>query len=150
MGSSQWEEYLEYYHSQKKLEEYQRNRVLEKPKTRKITFAVYLAVLLVMVVGFACLLPAVSRLKPWLNFVILICYSILVAETCGRLTAIKAVECYQHYATEETRRKCKCVPSCSEYAILCLKKYELVYALLKIRKRLFVTCKGFDYIMDEP
>ena len=37
-----------------------------------------------------------------------------------------------------------------EYAILCLKKYELIHALLKIRKRLFVTCKGSDYIIDDP
>ena len=45
---------------------------------------------------------------------------------------------------------CRFYPSCSEYAILCLKKYELIYALFKIRTRLFVTCKGFDYIMDDP
>ena len=74
----------------------------------------------------------------------------LVSECLLRLIGIKVVECYQHYAKEETRRNCLCIPSCSEYAILCLKKYELIRALLKIRKRLYVTCVGSEYIIDNP
>ena len=62
--------------------------------------------------------------------------SIVFSDFYLRFLGIKAVECYQHYAKEETRRKCLCVPSCSEYAILCLKKYELIKALLKIKKRI--------------
>ena len=74
----------------------------------------------------------------------------LITEIVLRIVCIKIIECYQHYAKESTRRKCLCVPSCSEYAILCFRKYEFIYALLKIRKRLFVTCKGSDYIVDNP
>jgi len=44
-----------------------------------------------------------------------------------------------------------CVPSCSEYAIICLEKiFPLTVALLKIRKRLYKTCKGEDYKLDFP
>ncbi len=150
MSSLQWEEYLKSYREQKRLEAYQSNRILVKPKTTKNTVVVYLTALFVIVLLCAIGLLAVSPLQIWVNILVLSVCIIVVAETFGRISLIKIVECYQHYATEETRRKCKCVPSCSEYAILCLKKYELIYALLKIRKRLFVTCKGFDYIIDNP
>ncbi|MBQ9805334.1 MAG: membrane protein insertion efficiency factor YidD [Clostridia bacterium] len=63
---------------------------------------------------------------------------------------IKLVECYQHYTSEEVRRRCLCVPSCSEYAIACFKKYWFIQAILKIRKRLYFTCQGDEYKLDPP
>lgn len=150
MSSSVWQAHLQAYQEQIRLEEYQRKRILLRPKTTKFTVAVHGTLLLVLAVGFVVALALLSPLDVWLNILISVLYIIGVTETYGRLLGIKIVECYQHYATEATRRKCKCVPSCSEYAILCLKKYELIRALRKIRKRLFVTCKGFDYILDEP
>jgi putative component of membrane protein insertase Oxa1/YidC/SpoIIIJ protein YidD len=149
MSPSLWEAYLKEYQAKVDLEEYQLNRTLPRPSTTKRTVAALVLLLLLMVAG-ACLLFANQPLPSWAS--ILLCGLCIVGilETYGRLLGIKIVECYQHYASEETRRKCKCVPSCSEYAILCLKKYELIYALQKIRKRLFITCKGFDYILDDP
>jgi len=75
---------------------------------------------------------------------------IITCETYLRFYGVKLIECYQHYAKTETRRRCRCVPSCSEYAILCLKRYELIKALIKIGKRLFGTCKGSEFIIDMP
>ena len=150
MSEQQWEEYLHYYNEQKRLEKYQRDRELAKPNTTKTTVFVYVAVLVLALAGGVSWVVAFSPFKVWIKLIMLLLYIPLLTETYGRLVGIKVVECYQHYASEATRRKCKCVPSCSEYAIACLKKYELVYALLKIRKRLFVTCKGFDYILDDP
>lgn len=43
-----------------------------------------------------------------------------------------------------------CVPSCSEYSITVLKKYNTFKALNKIRVRLFKTCGGYGYVHDEP
>ena len=63
--------------------------------------------------------------------------------------AIKLIECYQHYAKEETRRRCLCKPTCSEYAICVLNKYFVFLALYKIYKRLFKTCKN-NYKIDLP
>ena len=145
-----WEEYLKTYNEQKRLEAYQRNRVLVKPKTSKIAVALYLTMGFILVFGVIIGLFAFASIKIWISIPILTVYLAVVTETYGRLVAIKIVECYQHYASEETRRKCKCIPSCSEYAILCLKKYELIYAIRRIRKRLLVTCKGYDYIIDDP
>lgn len=150
MGTSQWEIFLQAYYEKERLEDYQKNRVLARPKTTKVTVAVYLIILLAIILGGGLGIFGSTSLAGWAKLLIFVLYMIGIAETYGRLVAIKIVECYQHYASEATRRKCKCVPSCSEYAILCLKKYALVYALLKIRKRLFVTCKGFDYIIDDP
>lgn len=110
----------------------------------------YIAILVAIYTGLSVVLFVVSSLKTWGKLLVFVLCIVGVAETYGRFLGIKIVECYQHYASEATRRKCKCVPSCSEYAILCLKKYGLIKALLKIKKRLFVTCQGFDYILDDP
>ncbi|KAA5217934.1 membrane protein insertion efficiency factor YidD [Bacteroides finegoldii] len=63
---------------------------------------------------------------------------------------IGIVKLYQRYAPEETRRKCLYKPTCSEYAILALKKYGLVKGLYKIYIRLFKTCRGIEYGIDYP
>ena len=141
---------LEFEKEQKRLEEYVRRRRLVRPETTKIT--VVLLVLLYLVLSL-CVAVAViyafqfTRCK-WLVFLIsYITVGLLLLKTI----CIKAIECYQHYAKEETRRRCLCVPSCSEYSIAVLKKYNVFKALHKIRIRLFKTCRGgFGYIHDEP
>ena len=85
---------------------------------------------------------SISRFIP-LIFVLIFIHTL-------RPLGIVFVKCYQHHASEERRRRCLCKPTCSEYAILCLKKYIFFYALYKIYKRLFVTCKGEDYKIDMP
>lgn len=125
-------------------------RVLPRPKTTKFVVGLYGLILLLMLSGFAVGLFGFCTMSLWVKLPVFVLFLLVLAETYVRLLGIKIVECYQHYATEKTRRRCKCVPSCSEYAILCLKKYPLIRALRKIRKRLFVTCKGFDYIIDQP
>ena len=150
MNYQSFDEYLNAYNEQIRLEKYQQERILPRPKTTKLTVALYVVLLLVIILSCVLILLSVFSLVWWMNILISLLYIVCISETYVRLLLIKLVECYQHYASDEKRRSCKCVPSCSEYAILCLKKYELIYALLKIRKRLFVTCKGFDYIIDDP
>lgn len=77
-----------------------------------------------------------------------ICYFI-IDMLLLRLLLIKIVRCYQHYAREEIRRFCMCMPSCSEYAIAVLKKYPLAVAIFKIVFRLKVTCDG-EMKIDMP
>jgi putative component of membrane protein insertase Oxa1/YidC/SpoIIIJ protein YidD len=57
---------------------------------------------------------------------------------------------YLKLAREETRRRCLCIPSCSDYAIACLKRFPLIFSFFKIHKRLFKTCKGEMYLIDKP
>lgn len=63
--------------------------------------------------------------------------------------AVLCVECYQHYAPEEYRRLCLCKPTCSEYALIVLKKYNFIKAIYLIYIRLTKTCKN-TYKIDFP
>ena len=63
---------------------------------------------------------------------------------------ILCIKCYQHYASETVRRSCLCKPTCSEYAIMVIKRYCLIKALSLIYIRLFKTCTGKLYKIDFP
>lgn len=149
MNSTPVYDYIKRYHQQIELFYYQNQRVIARPKTNVFHVAIWIMVYLI-IIAFCVALNTMIDQPLFLELPVSIVVYLLISEFSLRLIGVKVVECYQHYAKESTRRKCLCVPSCSEYAILCLKKYELFYSLLKIRKRLFVTCKGFDYIIDSP
>lgn len=66
---------------------------------------------------------------------------------CLRYTLIWSVRVYQAYAKSETRIRCCFTPSCSEYAILAIKKYGAIIGTIKTISRLF-RCHppgGVDY-----
>ena len=135
---------------QKMLEDIIKSRSLIRPKTKKITvlawILTYILLSFLIAVTFICVFHVISY--KWLIY--LFSY-IVFGFLFSKKICIKVIECYQHYAKEETRRRCICVPSCSEYAIAVLKKYNIFKALHKIRIRLFKTCRGgYGYIYDEP
>ena len=146
---SEIKKFQKYYLEQTSLLDYQISRHLERP------IVSYIDVILIAIIE---ILAAIMINSGLLNLCltnityIIVCslINILLLELLPRIIGIFAIKCYQHYASEETRRRCLCVPSCSEYSIICLKKYELIHALLKIRKRLFKTCKGHRYVIDNP
>jgi len=134
---------------QRRLEKIITQRHLPRPKTTIIT--VFLWVLLYAFLSWLISVGVISvfQIKNHRWSVYLISYIVLIFRFL-KIFCIKTVECYQHYAKESTRRRCVCVPSCSEYAIAVLKKYNTLKALKKIHKRLFKTCGGFGYIQDKP
>lgn len=149
MNSEEHKELRRLYEEQKQIEKYQKERILSVPKTNKAMLAARVIVFLFLISLDAVF--CIILIQPiGLRISIMVVLLVIIFETYGRFFGIKIVECYQHYATEETRRRCLCVPSCSEYAILCFKKFGLIKALLKIRKRLYVTCRGDDYKIDWP
>ncbi len=150
MSSLSWQEHIKRYYEQDRLEDFQKTRILPRPKTTLFSVMLYATLGIAVCVGFAIGLIVFSPLTLWIEVIIATFFLVCMIEFYGCWLAIKTIECYQHYAKEETRRRCMCIPSCSEYAILCLKKYGFFHALLKIRKRLFVTCKSFDFIIDNP
>lgn len=79
----------------------------------------------------------------------LLCY-VISGICCLRMAAIGAVKLYQHYAHEDIRRRCLFKPTCSEYAILALKKYGVIIGLIKTYNRLFRKCRGNIYRIDYP
>lgn len=149
MNSEEHKELRRQYEEQKRIEKYQKERVLSVPKTNKAMLTTWIVIFLSLI--SLDVIFCVILIQPiWLRISIMVVIFAIILEICGRFLGIKIVECYQHYAAEETRRRCLCIPSCSEYAILCLKKFGLIKALLKIRKRLYVTCQGPDYKIDWP
>ena len=76
---------------------------------------------------------------------------LLVAFIIGaRWLAILIVRLYQHYASEEIRRRCLLKPTCSEFAIIVIKKYGLLIGGIKTWIRLNYKCRGNVYYIDEP
>ncbi len=149
MNNAELLELRKEYQKQKEIEAYQISRTLSVPKTA-YAHVVLWSLLYIGIIISICILSRFIALPFALKLLIVIAVAILFSEFYLRFLGVKIVECYQHYAKEDTRRRCLCVPSCSEYAILCLKKFILIKALTKIRKRLYVTCKGGDYIIDWP
>ena len=139
---------LKKHEEQKKLEAYQLSRTLPRPKTNKWHIALYIS--LYIAVDYALCQIFFAPLAPILKVLVFLVSFCLFSEFYLRFIGIKAVECYQHYAGEERRRRCLCIPSCSEYAIIVLKKHCLIKALMMIRKRLYKTCRGDEYKIDRP
>lgn len=138
------------YKRQRQIEQITTSRVFARPSTTKWQIAIYTAVFICLVIFgiVSCFFLKTSIPFSVLYILFLV---LLVFELYLRFCLIEIVKCYQHYADYETRRTCKCVPSCSEYAILTLKKvFPLFWALLKIRRRLFVVCNGQEYVIDFP
>ncbi len=115
------------------------NRELERPKT---TYAAPIGMALLMIV-FPFVMFLITKFSGVLHSSAFLVPFCLISELILlRILLIKAIMCYQHYASEKLRRYCKCMPSCSEYAIAVLKKYLLPVAIYKIIRRLRVTCDG--------
>lgn len=68
----------------------------------------------------------------------------------GRVILQMVVKIYQRYAPESLRRQCTCLPTCSEYALLALRKYAWPKALLLIIRRVTLTCQEPGYKTDYP
>lgn len=75
---------------------------------------------------------------------------ILVFALFGGAILRLIVRIYQRYAPESLRRQCSCQPTCSEYALLALKKYCWPKALMLIIKRVTHTCQQPGYKIDYP
>ncbi len=139
----------EFWEKQKILEKYIQNRPLPRPKTTIISVLAWIFIYLFIsfFIAFAIIYAFQIANYRWLAY--LVSY-IAFAFLFLKKICIKLIECYQHYAKEETRRKCVCVPSCSEYSIAVLKRNNTFKALNRIRIRLFKTCGGYGYVQDEP
>lgn len=86
----------------------------------------------------------------WFMFFYFLIIFIIAAMIVMKKAVIGCVRLYQHYAPEHIRRRCMCQPTCSEYAILAVKKYGVIIGLYKTYIRLFRTCGGTVYKIDYP
>lgn len=86
----------------------------------------------------------------WFNVLYFLLIYLITGICCGRMAVIGCIKLYQHYAPEEVRRRCLFKPTCSEYAILAIKKYGLIRGGYKAYVRLFHKCWGDVYSIDYP
>ena len=138
------------YVKQKKLEKIINSRIIYRPNVKKWQVATVFAILPFLL---ATIILSLIFLKISTIAKILLCITMIlfVVEIYLRFCFVILVKYYQAIAKEETRRRCQCIPSCSEYAVIALKRvFPLLKALLKIRKRLYKTCNGEEYKIDFP
>ncbi len=127
------------------------NRELIRPKTTFVTALQFLFFIsAIIIITSYCF----GHLFVWfgvsLSFSVLYFFATaLVLFASKKKLLILLIELYQHYAPEQTRRKCTLKPSCSEYAIMALNKHGIFKALMIIHIRLFRTCNGI-YSIDYP
>jgi putative component of membrane protein insertase Oxa1/YidC/SpoIIIJ protein YidD len=83
---------------------------------------------------------------------VIVCALVIVIEAffCLKYAVIGTIKLYQHYAPEEIRRRCLFMPTCSECAILAVRKYGSIIGLCKSFYRLVYLCSGNIYKIHYP
>lgn len=133
-----------------------RKYVLERPLTRPdITFKKAAGRIIVIVIISAVISTAVFLILSFSGIQIekikiYLCFFTVEFFLLMKRTAILAIHLYQHYAPDEVRRRCLLKPTCSEYAIIVIKKYGALIGIIKIWIRLNYRCRGRIYYIDEP
>ncbi len=133
-----------------------RKYVLKRPLYRpNITYlksaVIILSTIVVLIILAVISYYALASLGFIFKKVIYYSVFLLVAFIIGaRWLAILIVRLYQHYASEEIRRRCLLKPTCSEFAIIVIKKYGLLIGGIKTWIRLNYKCRGNVYYIDEP
>ena len=139
--------------SQLEAKEYVLSKIMIRPKTTIWSPVLLLLFLSLAGSGFGIVVANFFDIYYAANItrtIICIVASVVLVILFGmRRVLILCVECYQHYAPEEYRRFCLCKPTCSEYAIIVLKKHNLMNAMYLIYIRLTKTCRD-TYKIDYP
>lgn len=130
---------------------------LYRPKISFVKAALVVIVTVIATMGISFILAMLFRKIGWFEFenksqsqAFLDVYwivQLLVLVLTLRYIMIWFIRVYQRYAKSETRLRCCYTPSCSEYAILALKKYGALIGGIKAVKRL-LRCGppgGIDY-----
>ena len=135
-------------YSKTDLAEDKSQRVFVRPSTtmRHVWVCLIITIIFYCALGVTLILIPLATLYKVLIFVGAF---IIFNETFLRYFGITLIKCYQHYATDEMRSTCLCVPSCSEYSIIVLKRYPLIISFILIVIRLNKTCDG-TYKEDYP
>jgi putative component of membrane protein insertase Oxa1/YidC/SpoIIIJ protein YidD len=132
----------------KLVSDYVIRRELIRPKTN-----IFIAFLFVLSLLFGCFgISAIIRIfnKDISPKIVFIFFFLLAFVVLSKKIIICVVQIYQHYSPELVRRKCICMPTCSEYMILAVKKYGTIRGVYKGIYRILKKCRGTDYKIDYP
>lgn len=108
------------------------------------TFIPPVLIILIWTLGLLLIGVAKTVIPPWIFYV---SYGVLSYFLLRRFV-IGIVLAYKAFAPLEVRGRCRFEPTCSTYMILAIKKYGLIYGIIKGIRRL-LRCKppngGIDY-----
>jgi len=127
--------------------DYVLKRELPRPKTNIINAAYFFSLLLLVCFVISMIMKFLFEKIPSMLVFILVFF--LISFILLKKIIIGMVELYQHYMPEELRRRCLCMPTCSEYMILSVEKYGALKGLRKGMYRLMHTCRK-EYKIDYP
>ena len=124
---------------------------LVRPKINYIRTVLSVLVFFAISLLIAFVITIISQKSLWVPLALILRYFFIIFFVlfmfCLRFIIVWFVRLYQRYAKSETRLRCCFIPSCSEYAVLALKKYGTVVGGIKTMRRLF-RCHppgGIDY-----
>lgn len=136
-------------------EQYRRYHSLARPSITwgtaiiRVVSVLFLSLLISLILFFGL---SAYKVIEWdtfpLNYFLRL-YAYVICGVCLLLLKyilLTSIELYQHYASEQTRRKCVCMPSCSVYASMALKKYNIFKAIRLIFDRLSKCCGTVCFI----
>ena len=107
-------------------------------------FNLFFGEILPLILTIVDVLYLIETLKVWTFLIGLLAIFVCFA----RAKAILWILLYQKFAPEKVRRRCRYVPSCSEYALQSIRKYGLIKGGFRTAKRLRRCCPpngGIDY-----
>jgi len=144
---------IERHYQQIDLFYYQNRRDLPRPKTNILDVLLWSLGYLI-IIAFCVALNIMINQPIFFEIPVSVAVYFLVSEFSLKKIGVKVVECYQHYAKESTRRKCLCVPSCSEYTCEAVQKFGifkgLVLGFFRILKCTpFSKKSGYDPVPNE-
>lgn len=133
---------------QAEIRRYVTEKPLNRPKINVFKILLYLAYYLVIAFSLSYTITNLFKLYEYKTLVYILTY-LFVFYFFAKKAFICLIKIYQRTAPEFLRRACLCKPTCSDYAIAVLNKYNLFVAVFKIIKRLTITCRN-SYKIDEP
>lgn len=136
---------------------YSEDRALYRPEITYKKFLIkWLIIVTSAVIIAVCIAFALSLIEKLVHFHICgfrvsIIFAIVI-EIVGILKwcVIDIIKLYQHYAPEHVRRRCILMPSCSEFAIIAIRKYGLIIGSSITLYRLNHRCKGTIHRIEYP
>ncbi|MDR0313188.1 MAG: membrane protein insertion efficiency factor YidD [Treponema sp.] len=128
--------------------DYVLKRKLIRPKTNILSAVIFSSFLLLVSFIMSIIVKLVFVHIPF-TFVFLFALFLMMFIFLKKII-IGTVEIYQHYMPEQFRRRCLCMPTCSEYMILAVKKYGALKGMRRGLYRLIYICRGGDYKIDYP
>ena len=111
-----------------------------------------LARLLLLMAGGVALSTLAVSVWPWAGnhrMALADVCTIALALITGRRNVVLAILLYQRYAPEHVRRRCAMPPTCSEYALLAIRRHGLLRGMRMTYGRLRHRCDGTP-VTDYP